>query len=104
MFPTNYKNMAKINMQKDKKKPIPERNVGGHAFLGADLNPNKDLCLMEDKERGQTAYYKGQKMNYMEYYGELGDRLEKTKKGKSLDNIGMFGGISFDKNGKIIKS
>ena len=43
-------------------------------------------------------------MSYLDYIGEVGAMIDKNKKGKSLDNIGMFGGISFDKNGKIIKS
>ena len=43
-------------------------------------------------------------MKYMDYMQEVGDRISRGKKGKGVDNIGFFGGVSFDKNGKIIKS
>ena len=41
-------------------------------------------------------------MKYMDYIQEVGDRIRRNKKGKGADNIGMFGGLSFDNNGKII--
>ena len=91
--------MSDIHIKKDKKL----KNIGGHKPFGIDLDPKKDLCLVEDKERGQKAYYKGQPIKYMDYWDELCTRGEKNKKGKSVDNVGLFVGIEFDKNGNIIK-
>ena len=42
-------------------------------------------------------------MKYMDYMQEVGDRISRGKKGKGTDNLGFFSGVSFDKNGKIIK-
>tara|TARA_Y100000401_G_C8319385_1_gene224379 strand:+ start:1554 stop:1838 length:285 start_codon:yes stop_codon:yes gene_type:complete len=88
------------------KKNKPKKDIGNlnNKDFGVTLDPNNDLCLSESGDRGQEAYYKGSKMSYLDYIGEVGARIDKNKKGKSLDNIGMFSGISFDKNGKIIKS
>ena len=71
--------------------------------FGVELDPNNNLCLAEDKDNGQQAYYKGSPMKYMDYMQEVGDRIQRGKKGKGTDNIGFFGGVSFDKNCKIIK-
>ena len=71
--------------------------------LGVQLDPSNNLKLEKDRDKGQQAYYKGKKIKYMDYIQEVGDRIERNKKGKGADNIGMFGGISFDKNGNIIK-
>ena len=71
--------------------------------FGVELDPNNNLCLADDRDYGQQAYYKGSPMAYMDYMQEVGDRIEKGKKGKGIDNLGFFGGVSFDKNGKIIK-
>ena len=71
--------------------------------LGVQLDPSNNLKLEKDRNKGQQAYYKGKKIKYMDYIQEVGDRIERNKKGKGADNIGMFGGISFDKNGNIIK-
>ena len=70
--------------------------------LGCQLDPDNKLKLVEDKDKGQQAYYKGQKMKYMDYIQEVGNRVERNKKGKGADNIGIFGGVSFDKNGNIL--
>ena len=70
--------------------------------LGVQLDPDKKLKLVEDKDKGQQAYYKGQKMKYMDYIQEVGNRIERNKKGKGVENIGIFGGVSFDKEGNII--
>ena len=43
-------------------------------------------------------------MKYMDYMQEVSNRIERSKKGKGAENLGFFGGISFDKNGNIIKS
>ena len=88
------------------KKSKPKKDIGNlnNKDFNVQLDPNNDLCLSESGDRGQEAYYKGSKMNYLDYIGEVGARIEKNKKGKSLDNIGIFGGVSFDENGKILKS
>ena len=50
--------------------------------------------------------YKGSNMDYDTYVDEIEERAMKNQKGKSIsaNAIGMFSGISFDKNGKIIKN
>ena len=90
------------NIQKIKKSLSDRKNIGGTKPFGQDLDPNKDLKLVKDKEKGQQAYYKGRKMKYLDYYNEICTRGEKNKLGKDL-SIGYFGGISFDKQGKIIR-
>ncbi len=87
------------------RKSKPKKDIGNlnNKEFGVELDPSNNLCLSEDKDVGQQAYYKGSKMKYLDYMQEVGDRIERGKKGKGVDNIGMFGGISFDKNGKIIK-
>ena len=87
------------------RKSKPKKDIGNlnNKDFGVNLDPNNDLCLSETGDRGQEAYYKGSKMQYLDYIGEVGNRIKKNKQGKSLDDVGMFGGISFDKNGKIIK-
>ena len=88
------------------KKSKPKKDIGNlnNKEFGVELDPNNNLCLSEDSDKGQQAYYKGSKMDYMDYMQEVGDRISRGKNGKGIDNIGMFGGGSFDKNGKIIKS
>ena len=56
-----------------------------------------------DEKKGQQAYYKNQPMKYMDYMQEVGSRIKRNKKGKGAENIGIFGGVSFDKKGNIIK-
>ena len=92
--------MAIIKKTKDKK---DIGNLNNKEF-GCELDPDNKLCLAEDPDKGQQAYYKGSEMKYMDYIQEVGDRIERRKKGKGADNIGIFSGISFDENGKIIKS
>ena len=62
---------------------------------GVELNPDKDLCLIEHKEKGQEAYYKGQKIKYLDYYAELADREIKANKGVSVNgqSLGCFSGF-----------
>ena len=69
-----------------------------------DLDPNKDLCLTEDKVKGQKAYYKGEPMKYLDYYEELANRERKLEQGRDAggSSIGIFSGVRFDKNGNII--
>ena len=39
-------------------------------------------------------------MRYLDYYNELCERNDKSKRGRDI-SIGAFSGVSFDKNGKI---
>ena len=76
-------------------------NLNNKQF-GCQLDPDNKLKLVNDKDKGQQAYYKGKKMKYMDYMQEVTDRVIRNKKGKGAENIGMFGGVSFDKKGNII--
>ena len=67
-------------------------NLNNKEF-GIELDPNKDLCLAEDADKGQQAYYKGSKMNYLDYMQEVGSRIDSGKKGKGICNIGSFSGF-----------
>ena len=84
------------------------KNIGGTVLpTGVDLDPNKDFTLIKDDVKGQEAYYKGKQIPYLEYMGELAEREAITNGGKDVyrnASLGMFGGVSFDKDGKIIKS
>ena len=75
-------------------------NLNNKEF-GVELDPNNDMKLVNDDNKGQQAYYKGRKMRYLDYYNEICTRGEKNKNGK-LSSIGNFSGVSFDKSGKII--
>jgi len=88
------------------KKDRPIKDIGNlnNKEFGCELDPDKKLCLTEDKDKGQQAYYKGSKMKYMDYMQEVTDRISRNRNGKGVENIGFFGGVNFDKNGKIIKS
>ena len=72
-------------------------------MFGMDLDPNKDLCLTEDKEKGQKAYYKGKPMKYLDYYEELATRERKLELGKDTGStsMGIFSGFG---NGTLKKS
>ena len=76
-------------------------NLNNKEF-GCELDPDKKLKLVRDDEKGQQAYYKGKKIKYMDYMQEVTERVIRNKKGKGADNIGMFGGVSFDKKGNVI--
>ena len=82
-----------------------KKDIGNlnNAF-GANLDPTNQLKLVEDEEKGQKAYYNGQPMKYMDYIQEVGTRVKAGKEGRSkcLHRVGIFGGVSFDANGKII--
>ena len=77
-------------------------NLNNKTF-GCQLDPDKKLKLVENKDKGQQAYYKGKKMKYMDYVQEVSDRIERNKKGKGVDNIGIFGGVSFDDKGNVVQ-
>ena len=100
--PQTTKNMSKNIIRKSK----PKKDIGNlnNKEFGCELDPSNNLCLAEDRDKGQQAYYKGSKMKYMDYMQEVSDRIDRNKKGKGADNIGLFGGVSFDKDGNIIKS
>ena len=87
------------------KKSKPKKDIGNlnNKKFGCELDPNNNLCLAEDSNKGQQAYYKGSKMKYMDYYDEIGDRMKRVKHNKGITNIGTFSGVSFDDNGKVIK-
>ena len=70
-------------------------NLNNKQF-GCQLDPDNKLKLVNDKDKGQQAYYKGKKMKYMDYMQEVSNRISRNKKGKGADNIGIFGGINFD--------
>lgn len=88
------------------KKSKPKKDIGNlnNKEFGCNLDPDNNLCLVEDKDKGQQAYYKGSKMKYMDYMQEVANRAARNKKGKGVENFGFFGGVSFDENGNIIKS
>ena len=71
--------------------------------FGIELDASNNLKLVKDENKGQQAYYKGKKIKYMDYMQEVSDRVIRNKNGKGADNLGMFAGVSFDKNGKIIR-
>ena len=77
-------------------------NLNNKEF-GCELDPTNKLKLVEDKDKGQKAYYNGKEMKYMDYMQEVSDRIIRNKQGKGADNLGMFAGVNFDKNGKIIR-
>ena len=71
-------------------------------MFGKDLDPNKDLCLVEDDVKGQKAYYKDKPMKYLDYYEELAIRERKLEQGKDTGgtSAGIFSGFG---NGTLKK-
>ena len=84
-----------INMSK--KKDIGNLN---NKEFGFQLDPKNELRLEEDSKKGQQAYYKNKKMDYLDYMGEVGDRIHNATKGKGLTDLGMFSGFG---NGTLKK-
>lgn len=84
---------------------IMKKDIGNlnNKDFNVELDPNNNLRLEADEKKGQQAYYKNQPMKYMDYMQEVGSRIKRNKKGKGAENIGIFGGVSFDKKGNIIK-
>ena len=80
--------MSKIFIKKDK----PKINDGGHKPFGVDLDPQKELCHVTKPDKDANAYYKGQKIRYNDYLGELKTRYDRKVKGKSPNSVGLFGG------------
>ena len=75
-------------------------------ILGVDFDPKKEMVVDVKNDGDCEVKYKGQNMNFDTYVDELEDRATRNQQGKSLTNnsIGLFGGLKFDKNGKIIKN
>ena len=77
------------------KKSKPKKDIGNlnNKEFGVELDPDNTLCLAEDKDEGQQAYYKGSKMDYTDYVSEGGNRISKGKQGKGTSNLGTFAGF-----------
>ena len=91
-------------MSKPKKLKKGAKNIGGTKLpTGAELDPNKDFCLIEDETKGQEAYYKGEKIKYLDYFGELAERETRVESGKvaTAMSLGAFSGFG---KGKLKKS
>ena len=75
-------------------------------ILGVDYDPNGDMQLDVKPDGDCEVKYKGSNMDYDTYVDEIEDRATRNQQGKSIthNSIGLFGGLSFDKNGKIIKN
>ena len=91
-------------MSKPKKLKKGAKNIGGTKLpTGAELAPNKDFCLIEDKTKGQEAYYKGKKIKYLDYFGELAERETRVESGKVATSMSLGAFSGFGK-GKLKKS
>lgn len=74
-------------------------------ILGIDFDPKGDMQVDVKPDGDCSVKYKGTNMDYDSYVDELEERATRNQQGKSIINsIGMFSGVSFDKNGKIIKN
>tara|TARA_R110000824_G_scaffold176451_5_gene355444 strand:+ start:148 stop:459 length:312 start_codon:yes stop_codon:yes gene_type:complete len=87
------------------RKSKPKKDIGNlnNKDFGVELDPSNDLCLAEDADKGQQAYYKGSEMSYLDYVGEVGNRINKGKKGKGTSNLGSFAGFGEGTLNKVIK-
>ncbi len=74
-------------------------------ILGIDFDPKGDMQVDVKPDGDCSVKYKGSNMDYDSYVDELEERATRGQQGKSIINsIGMFSGVSFDENGKIIKN
>ena len=74
-------------------------------ILGIDFDPKGDMQVDVKPDGDCSVKYKGCNMDYDTYVDELEERATRGQQGKSIINsIGMFSGVSFDENGKIIKN
>ena len=74
-------------------------------ILGIDFDPKGDMQVDVKPDGDCSVKYKGSNMDYDSYVDELEERATRGQQGKSIINsIGMFSGLSFDENGKIIKN
>ena len=73
------------------------KNIGGTILpTGIDLDPNNDFTLIKDEAKGQEAYYKGEQIPYLDYFGELAEREIITNGGKDAyrkTSLGSFSGF-----------
>ena len=91
----------------DKELILPSQTNKKHSKLfGVDFDPNNDMVLDEKPDGDVNVKYKGSEMGFDNYIDEMEERTNRTQQGKSLtsNSIGLFGGVNFDKNGKIIKN
>ena len=77
-------------------------NLNNHAF-NCELDPENKMKLVEDKEKGQKAFYKGEPMKYMDYIQEVGERVKRNKEHRGIENGSKFAGVNFNNAGKIIR-
>ena len=74
-------------------------------ILGIDFDPKGDMQVDVKPDGDCSVKYKGSNMDYDTYVDELEERATRGQQGKSIIySIGMFSGVSFDENGKIIKN
>ena len=74
-------------------------------ILGIDFDTKGDMQVDVKPDGDCSVKYKGSNMDYNTYVDELEERATRGQQGKSIINsIGMFSGVSFDENGKIIKN
>ena len=75
-------------------------------ILGVDFDPKGDMVVDVKPDGDCDVKYKGQKMDYDTYVDELEDRATRNQQGKSItsNSIGLFGGVNFNEDGKIIKN
>ena len=66
-------------------------NLNNDVFK-CELDPQNKMKLVEDKEKGQKAFFKGQPMKYMDYIQEIGDRVKRNKEGRGIENGSKFKG------------
>ena len=84
---------------KNKKDLKNKKDIGGNKIFGRDLDPKKELKLVENNERGQAeAYYKGERIKYIDYFGECLNRYDKSE--KQFKNTLKTNNLSFSGFGK----
>tara|TARA_R110002012_G_scaffold18657_1_gene68210 strand:- start:359 stop:604 length:246 start_codon:yes stop_codon:yes gene_type:complete len=76
-----------------------------HSVLaGVDYDPKNEMVLDPKSDGDVSVKYKGEEIGFDNYIDEMEERVTRRSEGKSMKkSIGLFSGISFDKNGKIIK-
>ena len=74
-------------------------------IMGVEFDPKDDMQVDVKPDGDCSVKYKVSNMDYDSYVDELEERATRGQQGKSIINsIGMFSGVSFDENGKIIKN
>tara|TARA_R100000781_G_C4025304_1_gene108627 strand:+ start:352 stop:600 length:249 start_codon:yes stop_codon:yes gene_type:complete len=72
-------------------------------ILGMDLDPDDRLKMTTDKEGYPSCTIDNKKCDVMDYLDASQENAERHFKGKKARSIGMFSGITFDENGKIVR-